>query len=77
LYRLVDPATGWTEIYVRTSDAKSTTLMSEFVGVNCTTTTDSQLSLRVVDPTDAKVVDQSKVIGSVMASIIPPSLLAR
>jgi SH3-like domain-containing protein len=77
LYRLVDPSTGRTEIYVRTSDPKITALMSEFVGVNGPTSTDPQLSLRVIEPTEAQPVDESKVNGSVMASIVPPSLLAR
>jgi len=77
LYRLVDPSTGRTEIYLRTSDPKITGLMGQFIGVNGPTTTDPQLSLRVVDPTEAQTVDESKVNGSVMASIVPPSLLAR
>ncbi len=77
LYRLVDPATGRTEIYVRTSDPKITGLMGQFVGVNGRTSDDPQLSLRVIDPTDAAGVDESKVNTSVMASILPPSLLAR
>ncbi len=77
LYRLVDPATGRTEIYVRTSDPKITGLMGQFVGVNGQTSDDPQLSLRVIDPTDALAVDEAKVNSSVMASILPPSLLAR
>jgi uncharacterized protein YgiM (DUF1202 family) len=77
LYRLVDPATGRTEIYVRTSDPKITGLMGQFVGVNGQTSDDPQLSLRVIDPTDALAVDEAKVNTSVMASILPPSLLAR
>lgn len=77
LYRLVDPSTGRTEIYVRTSDTKITALMGEFVGLNGPTATDPQLSLRVIEPTEAETVDESKVNGSVMASIVPPSLLAR
>jgi hypothetical protein len=77
LYRLVDPSTGRTEIYVRTSDPKITNLMGEFVGINGESTTDPQLSLRVINPTDAKPVEESKVNASVMASIVPPSLLAR
>jgi hypothetical protein len=40
-------------------------------------TTDSQLSLRVIDPTDAEQVDEAKVNSSIMASIVPPSLLAQ
>jgi len=77
LYRLVDPATGRTEIYIRTSDPKITGLMGQFIGVNGQPTDDPQLSLRVIDPTDALAVDESKVNTSVMASILPPSLLAR
>jgi uncharacterized protein YgiM (DUF1202 family) len=77
LYRLVDPATGRTEIYVRTSDPKVTGLMGQFVGVNGQTSDDPQLSLRVIDPTEAAAVDEAKVNTSVMASILPPSLLAR
>jgi hypothetical protein len=77
LYRLVDPSTGRTEIYVRTSDTKITAMMGEFVGLNGPTSTDPQLSLRVIEPTEAQSVDESKVNGSVMASIVPPSLLAR
>jgi hypothetical protein len=77
LYRLVDPATGRTEIYIRTSDPKITGLMGQFIGVNGQAADDPQLSLRVIAPTDAAPVDQSKVNTSVMASIIPPSMLAR
>ena len=77
LYRLVDPSTGRTEIYVRTSDTKITALMGDFVGVNGPTSTDPQLTLRVIEPTEAQPVDESKVNNSVMASIVPPSLLAR
>ena len=77
LYRLVDPATGRTEIYVRTSDAKITALMGQFIGINGEPTTDPQLSLRVIEPTDAQQIDESKVNSSVMAGIVPPSMLAR
>jgi uncharacterized protein YgiM (DUF1202 family) len=77
LYRLVDPATGRTEIYVRTSDTKITAMMGQFIGVKGEPETDSQLSLRVIEPTDAQQVDEAKVNSSVMASIVPPSMLAR
>ncbi|MGA2440944.1 MAG: SH3 domain-containing protein [Tepidisphaeraceae bacterium] len=77
LYRLVDPATGRTEIYVRTSDAKITALMGQFIGINGEPTTDPQLSLRVIEPTDAQQIDESKVNSSIMAGIVPPSMLAR
>jgi uncharacterized protein YgiM (DUF1202 family) len=77
LYRLTDPGTGRTVVYVRTSDPKVTGLMGQFVGISGEANTDPQLSLKVIEPTDAKVVDPAKVNGSVMAEIIPPSLLAR
>jgi hypothetical protein len=77
LYRLVDPATGRTEIYIRTSDEKVTAMMGQFIGVKGQPTTDSQLSLRLIDPTDAEQVDEAKVNSSIMASIVPPSLLAQ
>jgi uncharacterized protein YgiM (DUF1202 family) len=77
LYRLTDPATGRTVVYVRTGDTKVTGLMGQFVGITGEVTTDSQLSLRVVSPTDAQVVEPAKVNASVMADIVPPSLLAR
>ncbi len=77
LYRLVDPATGRTEIYVRTGDAKITAMMGQFIGISGQPETDPQLSLRVIEPTDAQEVDESKVNASIMADIVPPSMLAR
>jgi len=77
LYRLTDPDTGRTMIYVRSTDGKIADLMGKFVGVKGQTATDSQLNLRVIAPTDIEPVDPAKVNGSVAAEIIPPSLLAR
>jgi hypothetical protein len=77
LYRLVDPATGRTEIYVRTGDAKITAMMGKFIGLSGQPETDPQLSLRVIEPTDGQEVDESKVNASIMADIVPPSMLAR
>lgn len=77
LYRLVDPATGRTEIYVRTGDPKITSLMGQFIGITGQPETDPQLSLRVIEPTDAQEIDESKVNASIMADIVPPSMLAR
>jgi uncharacterized protein YgiM (DUF1202 family) len=77
LYRLTDPDTGRTLIYLRSADAKIADMIGKFVGVKGEPTTDSQLSLRVISPTDIEPVDPAKVNGSVAAEIIPPSLLAR
>ena len=59
------------------ADAKITALMGQFIGVSGQPSTDPQLSLRIITPTDAQEVDESKVNSSVMADIIPPSMLAR
>lgn len=77
LYRLTDPGTGRTVIYLRTTDDKATSMMGQFIGVRGTPTNDPQLSLRVLTPTDMETVDPAKVNGTVAAEIIPPSMLAR
>jgi SH3-like domain-containing protein len=77
LYRLTDPDSGRTMIYIRSADAKIADMIGKFVGVKGEATTDSQLSLRVITPSDIEPVDPAKVNGSVAAEIIPPSLLAR
>jgi hypothetical protein len=75
LYRLTDPASGRTVIYLRTNDMKLGELMNQFIGVKGTATDDTQLSLRVIDATDFEPVDQAKLYTSVMAEIVPPSLM--
>jgi hypothetical protein len=77
LYRLTDPATGRTVIYIRSNDPKITGLLGQFIGVKGDPQTDPQLSLRVITPTDAQAVDPDKVNGSIAAEIMPPSLLAK
>jgi uncharacterized protein YgiM (DUF1202 family) len=77
LYRLTDPATGRTVIYIRTADSTVAGLMGQFVGVKGDAATDPQLSLQVIEPTGIEVVDPAKVNTTVAAEFIPPSLLAR
>jgi len=77
LYRLTDPATVRTVVYLRSPDAAVTGLMGQFVGVKGDATTDPQLTLKVIVPTAIQAVDPAKVNGSIAAEIIPPSLLAR
>jgi uncharacterized protein YgiM (DUF1202 family) len=77
LYRLTDPATGRTVIYIRTADEKVAGLMGQFVGVKGDANTDPQLSLKVVEPTAIDQVDPAKVNTTVAAEFVPPSLLAR
>ncbi len=75
LYRLTDPGTGRTVVYLRTADPKITGLMGQFIGVKGDPTMDAQLQSKVIAPTDAELVDPAKVNGSVAAEIIPPSLM--
>ncbi|CAN5608768.1 hypothetical protein BH10PLA1_BH10PLA1_13010 [soil metagenome] len=77
LYRLTDPGTGRTVVYIRTNDTKYTGLLGQFIGVKGDLTTDQQLSIKVITPTDAVAVDQAKVNNGVTAEVIPPSLLPR
>jgi uncharacterized protein YgiM (DUF1202 family) len=77
LYRLTDPATGHTVIYIRTTDDKAAAFMGQFVGVRGNPAVDPQFSLRVITPTDMEAVDQTKVNGTVYSEIVPPSMMAR
>jgi hypothetical protein len=75
LYRLTDPKTGRTVIYVRTDDAKIGTLIGEFIGIEGNISTESSLNLRVITPTNFETVDQSKVNINIAAQVVPPSLM--
>jgi SH3-like domain-containing protein len=77
LYRLTDPGTGRTVIYIRTTDSKVTSLMGQFIGVKGDAATDSELKFKFISPTGVEAVDPAKVNGSVAAQIIPPSMMAR
>jgi hypothetical protein len=75
LYRLTDPASGRTVVYLRTNDSKLGELMNQFIGVKGTVTDDAQLNLKVIEPTEYDTVDQTKLYTGVMAAIVPPSLM--
>lgn len=77
LYRLTDPQTGRTVVYVWGTDPKVPDLIGQFVGVKGPMQTDGRLNLKVVTPTAVESVDQAKVNGSVAAEIVPPSLMPR
>src|SRR5262249_44533571 len=65
LYRLTDPANGRTVVYIRSNDVKVATLMGQFVGVKGDVVNDTNLSLRVIEPTDFEPVDPTKLYSSV------------
>jgi len=76
LYRLTDPATGHTVIYVRGSDADALKCMGQFVGVRGETSTDDQLNVRVIDFTAMEQVDPNDINGKIIANLVPPSLMS-
>jgi hypothetical protein len=75
LYRLTDPATGRTVIYLRSDDNKLGTFIGQFIGVKGEPATDTQLSVRVITPTEFEAVDPAKLYTKVAAQIVPPSLM--
>lgn len=75
LYRLTDPNTGRTVVYVRSDDAKFAALTGQFIGVNGTVQDDQSLNLKIITPKDFSTVDQSKVNVTVASDIVPPSLM--
>lgn len=77
LYRLTDPGTGRTIVYLRSDDASLSRLSGQFIGVIGKVADDAQLGLKVIPVVTFKVVDQSKVNSTVMAQIVPPSLLTK
>jgi hypothetical protein len=74
LYRLTDPGTGRTLVYLRSNDPKLGALTGQFIGVKGDVASDTAQSLKVISPSEFEAVDQAKVGGQVAAQIIPPSL---
>lgn len=75
LYRLTDPRSGRTLVYIRSNDAEISNLVGQFIGVKGQVQDDQQLQLKVITPAGASLVDPSKVNTKVLAQITPPSLL--
>jgi SH3-like domain-containing protein len=78
LYRLTDPQTGRTIVYVRTNDAsKYGAMIGKFLGVKGEVTTEANLSMKVLVPTDAKEVDPNALYRTIASQIVPPSMLPK
>lgn len=75
LYRLTDPGTGRTVVYLRSNDPKLPALLNQFVGVRGDVTTEPRLKMRTITPTATEPVDPSKVNNTVIATITPPSMI--
>jgi uncharacterized protein YgiM (DUF1202 family) len=76
LYRLTDPNTGRTVVYIRSSDTKTAGLLGQFIGVKGSITTDAA-GMKIITPTDVEAVDQNLVGTKVAAQLLPPSLLPK
>jgi hypothetical protein len=78
LYRLTDPETGRTVVYLRSADQSVGSMINRFIGVKGDLTNDPALNLKVINnPNGAELVDQTKVNGTVAAQVVPPSLLPK
>jgi len=77
LFRVTDPATGRTVCYLRSNDAKTITLVGQFVGIKGALQEEQRLGARVITPTDITPCDPGKVHQTITAQIIPPSLMPR
>ncbi len=76
LYRLTDPQSGRTLVYLRSDDTTIATMIGQFVGVRGTTTTEAALNLNVIAPEVVKPVDMNQVGKGVVAQLLPPSIIA-
>jgi hypothetical protein len=75
LYRLTDPKSGRTVIYIRSDDAKLAAQLNQFIGVKGNVQDETNLNLKSITPTEFETVDQSKVNITISAQIVPPSMM--
>lgn len=74
LYRLTDPSTGRTVIYIRSNEPALASLMGQFVGVRGAVTDDARMRLKYVTPSVVESVDPTLVNQSIVATHLPPSM---
>jgi hypothetical protein len=77
LYRICDPVSGRTMVYVRTNDPKYAALLNQFVGLKGDLSHDDAMNLKILTPTDGVTVDQSKVGTTIAATMVPPSMAGK
>lgn len=75
LYRLTDPATSRTVIYVADSGANLSQFDGQFVGVRGTVADDSARQIKLLTPQAVEPVDPAELSrGTVSSGMVPPSL---
>ena len=77
MYRLIDPDTGRTLVYVKGSDDQAVKLMGKFVGIRGEAALDEKLNVKVIPATVIEPVDPALVNTKVIAGIVPPSLITK
>jgi hypothetical protein len=76
LYRLTDPATGRTVVYVNTDDANVIKLEGMFIGIRGEVTEDTNRRIKFIQPREVEQVDPAGLVkGSITSTLTPPSLL--
>ena len=78
LFRLCDPATKRTMVYLRADGESAAALagqLGRFVAVRGTAGRDEALDLRQISVAEFAVVDPDDVFGTVAAKLVPPSLI--
>jgi CO dehydrogenase/acetyl-CoA synthase delta subunit len=76
LYRLTDPASGRTVVYVNTDDANVIKLEGMFIGIRGDVVEDPVRRIKFIKPTDATQIEPSGLIkGSITSTLTPASLL--
>jgi len=75
LYRLTDPISGRTVIYLKSNDPSLARMNGLFVGIQGEIQDDAQMKLRFISPTEITPVDQRAVHRTATARIVPPSLM--
>jgi hypothetical protein len=75
LYRLTDPGSGRTLVYIQTDDAKYASLIGQFVGVNGQVLEDTAQGLKYINPKDTTPIEPGSVGQTTTATMIPPTIL--
>lgn len=77
LYRLTDPATGRTVVYVNSDDPEVLKLEGLFIGIRGEVTEDPVRRIKFIRPNEVQQVDPSALLkGTVTSTLTPPSLLS-
>lgn len=77
LYRLTDPATGRTIVYVNGEASELASREGSFVGIRGVITDDANRQIKILAPQAIEAVDPAELAkGSVTSGLVPPSMAA-